>query len=201
MSSGSDDGRRGRAPDPGASFIVGGGETGALIRSMDWAATRLGPATLWPQSLRTTLGVCIASRFPTAIYWGPEFVMLYNDSLLPMVGANKHPQAMGRPAFEVLPEIRQIIEPIEPLFEHVRTTGEATWSEDLMLPLVRADPAGGVAHGDLSSCGGIPPPLGARRRTRAMSPRLTRRAGGPSRTRRPTNRTRQAGSSRAVRAG
>ena len=60
--------------------------------------------------------------------------MPYNDSLLPMVGANKHPQAMGRPAFEVLPEIRSII---EPLLDHVRTTGEATWSEDLMLPLVR----------------------------------------------------------------
>jgi signal transduction histidine kinase len=138
MNPGSGDGQRGDAPGPAASFIVGGGETGALIRSMDWAATRLGPATLWPQSLRTTLGVCIASRFPTAIYWGPEFVMLYNDSLLPMVGANKHPQAMGRPAFEVLPEIRQII---EPLLDHVRTTGEATWSEDLMLPLVRGDAA------------------------------------------------------------
>lgn len=69
-----------------------------------------------------------------SLYWGPEFVMLYNDSLLPMVGANKHPQAMGRPAFEVLPEIRSII---EPTLQHVVTTGEATWSEDLMLPLVR----------------------------------------------------------------
>ena len=51
-----------------------------------------------------------------------------------MVGANKHPQAMGRPAFEVLAEIRGII---EPLLRHVSRTGEATWSEDLMLPLVR----------------------------------------------------------------
>src|ERR1700733_14890689 len=87
-------------------------------------------------SFRTALSICLYSRFPIALYWGPEFVMLYNDSLLPMVGANKHPQAMGRPAFEVLPEIREII---EPLLTHVRTTGEATWSEDLMLPLVRHD--------------------------------------------------------------
>jgi signal transduction histidine kinase/DNA-binding response OmpR family regulator len=122
----------------GASFLMGGGETGALMRSMDWRQTRLGPASEWPQSLRTTLGICLSSRFPIAIYWGPEFVMLYNDSLLPMVGANKHPQAMGKPAFEVLPEIRQII---EPLLVHVRETGEATWSEDLMLPLVRGEAA------------------------------------------------------------
>jgi signal transduction histidine kinase/CheY-like chemotaxis protein len=116
------------------SFIAGGGETGALSRSIDWQTTRLGPSSEWPQSLRTALGLCLTSRFPIALYWGPEFVMLYNDSLLPMVGANKHPQAMGRPAFEVLPEIRGII---EPMLQHVIGTGEATWSEDLMLPLVR----------------------------------------------------------------
>ncbi len=117
-----------------ASFISGGGEAGALTRTIDWATTPLGPASEWPQSLRTALSICVYSRFPIALYWGPEFVMLYNDDLIPMVGANKHPQAMGRPAFEVLPEIRQII---EPLLLHVVKTGEATWSEDLMLPLVR----------------------------------------------------------------
>ena len=95
-----------------ASFIVGGGETGALIRSLEWRNTRLGPAAEWPQSLRTAINICVSSRFPIALYWGPEFVMLYNDDLMPMVGGNKHPQALGRPAFEVLPEIRSIIEPI-----------------------------------------------------------------------------------------
>ena len=60
--------------------------------------------------------------------------MLYNESLVPMVGAKKHPRALGQPASVVLAEIWQII---EPLLRHVRTTGEATWSEDLMLPLAR----------------------------------------------------------------
>jgi signal transduction histidine kinase len=62
--------------------------------------------------------------------------MLYNDDLLPMVGANKHPWAMGRPAFEVLPEIRTVI---EPMLDQVVGTGEAIWSQDLMLPLVRGE--------------------------------------------------------------
>jgi signal transduction histidine kinase/DNA-binding response OmpR family regulator len=144
----------------GASFLVGGGETGALVRSIDWAATLLGPSDAWPQSLRTALSICLYSRFPIALYWGPEYVMLYNDSLLPMVGANKHPGAMGKPAFEVLPEIRSII---EPLLARVRETGEATWSEDLMLPLVRGAAAEesyftftyGPIHDESGGVGGV----------------------------------------------
>ena len=74
-----------RAEDPDtASFVVGGGETGALIRSLDWRTTRLGPARKWPQSLRTSIDICVSSRLPIAIYWGPEFVMLYNDDLIPI---------------------------------------------------------------------------------------------------------------------
>ena len=119
-----------------AAFVAGGGETGALIRSIDWQTTPLGPASEWPQSLRTSLSICLSSRFPIALYWGPQYVMLYNDDLLPMVGANKHPWAMGRPAFEVLPEIRAVI---EPMLDQVVGTGEAIWSQDLMLPLVRGD--------------------------------------------------------------
>ena len=132
--------REGTGPTPGDGevreppLVVGGGETGALIRAIDWSATRLGPARDWPQSLRTALGICVSSRFPIALYWGADFVMLYNDDLRPMVGANKHPAALGRPAFEVLPEIRDII---EPLLLQVMRTGEAVWAEDLMLPLLR----------------------------------------------------------------
>ena len=121
-----------------AAFIIGGGECGALVRSIDWDRSALGSPASWPQSLRTILNICVSSRFPIAVYWGPEYLMLYNDALLPMVGANKHPWAMGKPAFEVLPEIRAMI---EPLFQQVYATGEATWSEDLMLPLVRHEAA------------------------------------------------------------
>jgi PAS domain S-box-containing protein len=116
--------------------IVGGGETGALMRTIDWSQTPLGPVHDWPQSFRTALSIAMSSRFPITLYWGSEFLMLYNDDLLPMVGANKHPWALGRPAFEVLPEIRSII---EPLLRKVVDTGEAIWSEDLMLPMQRGD--------------------------------------------------------------
>jgi PAS domain S-box-containing protein len=116
------------------TFLAGAGEMGLLVRSIDWSGTPLGPRAQWPQSLRTTMSICLNSRFPIAVYWGPEYLMLYNQSLVPMVGPKKHPQALGQPARVVLAEIWQII---EPLLRHVRTTGEATWSEDLMLPLAR----------------------------------------------------------------
>jgi signal transduction histidine kinase/DNA-binding response OmpR family regulator len=127
-----DDPPEGRGADD--TFLTGTGEIGALVRSIDWKKTHLGEIGDWPQSLRTTMSICLNSKFPIAVYWGPEYLMLYNESLVPMVGSQKHPLAMGQPARIVLAEIWDII---EPLLRKVRGTGEATWSEDLMLPLAR----------------------------------------------------------------
>ncbi|WP_167508984.1 ATP-binding response regulator [Corallococcus sicarius] len=69
---------------------------GRLIRSMDWSRTPLGPVDSWPQSLRTTVSLCLSSTFPILIAWGPERVQLYNDSYRPICGA-KHPESMGQP--------------------------------------------------------------------------------------------------------
>ena len=76
--------------------LIGGGEMGALMRSLDWSATPIGPVEDWPQSLRTSVSICLSSRFPILIWWGPDLVMLYNDAYRPMLGATKHPRAMGQ---------------------------------------------------------------------------------------------------------
>jgi PAS domain S-box-containing protein len=130
----SDDYRGSSDREADDTFLAGAGDMGVLVRSIDWRKTPLGALVQWPQSLRTTMGICLNSRFPIAVYWGSEYLMLYNQSLVPMVGPKKHPHALGQPASMVLAEIWEII---EPLLRHVRTTGEATWSEDLMLPLAR----------------------------------------------------------------
>src|SRR3954469_9078129 len=75
-------------------FLSGGGEMGKLIRSMDWSKTALGPIESWPQSLRTSVSLCLSSTFPILIAWGPETIHIYNDSYRPICGA-KHPEAMG----------------------------------------------------------------------------------------------------------
>jgi signal transduction histidine kinase len=77
-----------------ADWLVEGGEMGGLIRSMDWAATPLGPIDGWPQSLRTTAGLCLSSNFPINIVWGPHHVQIYNDGYVPIC-ADKHPHSMG----------------------------------------------------------------------------------------------------------
>lgn len=76
-------------------FLSGGGEMGELIRRMDWSKTALGPIETWPQSLRTSVSLCLSSTFPILIAWGPETIQIYNDSYLPICGA-KHPESMGQ---------------------------------------------------------------------------------------------------------
>jgi DNA-binding response OmpR family regulator len=46
----------------GPAWLSGGGEMGALMRSNDWRNTALGPIEDWPQSLKVSAGICIASR-------------------------------------------------------------------------------------------------------------------------------------------
>lgn len=76
------------------SWLTGGGEMGALIRSMDWAATPLGPLRDWPQSLRTSVSLCLSSTFPILVAWGPDDIQIYNDAYRPICGG-LHPRAMG----------------------------------------------------------------------------------------------------------
>ena len=76
-------------------WVVGGGEMGKLVRSMDWSQTPLGPIYAWPQSLRTTVNICLASDLPICIIWGPELVQIYNDGYRVICGG-KHPQSMGQ---------------------------------------------------------------------------------------------------------
>jgi signal transduction histidine kinase/DNA-binding response OmpR family regulator len=100
---------------------------------MDWTDTPLGPPEGWPQSLRTAVSICLQSRFPILIWWGPHLVKIYNDAYRPILG-DKHPRAMGQAGRECWAEIWDII---GPMLASVRERGEATWSEDQMLPLAR----------------------------------------------------------------
>jgi PAS domain S-box-containing protein len=114
--------------------LAGGGEMGALIRAIDWSETPVGLPSQWPQSLRTVLSVCLASRFPMLIWWGPEMIQFYNDAYRPILGATKHPRSMGQRGPECWAEIWNVI---GPMAESVRETGQATWSDDFLLVMDR----------------------------------------------------------------
>ena len=115
-------GARGRAP-----------WASGLIDAVDWERTPVGPEAVWPQSLRTALGICFESRFPIIIFWGRELVQFYNEAYSAILGA-KHPKAFGQRAQDCFPEIW---DQIRPMLHGVLDTGNSTWSEDLMLALER----------------------------------------------------------------
>jgi signal transduction histidine kinase len=116
-------------------IFPGKGEMAGLVRNTDWSKTPLGPIGTWPQSLRTAVSICLGSRHPIVLWWGPERWMFYNDAYRPFLGETKHPQFLGRPGQECWAEIWDII---GPMMEQVIETGEATWSEDFLLLLHRS---------------------------------------------------------------
>ncbi|MEO6669574.1 MAG: PAS domain S-box protein [Ferruginibacter sp.] len=76
-------------------FLTGGGEMGALIRSLDWSKTTVGNPDAWPQSLRLAVRIMLDCPFGMYIAWGKEYIQLYNDGYRPILGTTKHPQALG----------------------------------------------------------------------------------------------------------
>lgn len=106
---------------------------GRRIREHDWRPTAFGPIDAWPQSLRSALNICLHSTFPTAIYWGPDLRLLYNDAWAPIPGP-RHPWALGRPAVEVWADIWSVI---GPQFSHIMATGEGLYTQNQLLPMQR----------------------------------------------------------------
>jgi PAS domain S-box-containing protein len=115
------------------TFLRGGGEMGALIRAKDWTKTPLGDPATWPQSLRTMVSVMLENPFGMYIAWGKEYTQLYNDAYRPILGTNKHPQALGFSTRDTFSEIWSII---GPMFEGVMQ-GIPVGFPDFMLPLNR----------------------------------------------------------------
>ena len=119
------------------SFFAGGGEMGELTRLKNWSKTSVGKPEFWPQSLRTTLGILLNSKFPMFLFWGSDLLCFYNDAYRPSLGQHgKHPDILGMPGEQAWPEIWHII---KPLIGQVMNGGEATWSEDQLIPIYRND--------------------------------------------------------------
>jgi PAS domain S-box-containing protein len=76
----------------------------------------------------------LPSKAQIVLFWGPEFVVLYNDPYRPVFGA-KHPEALGRPGREAWSEIWD--NQLHPLLEGVVRTGEAFCARDLLFEIER----------------------------------------------------------------
>ena len=106
----------------------------ALVAAHDWAVTPLGPRQNWSPSLKLTVATMLASQFPMALRWGPDFVIIYNDGYLPILG-DKHPRALGVPFREIWPEVQGQLAPLhEALLSGKR---DALFAEDMPLRIQR----------------------------------------------------------------
>jgi hypothetical protein len=100
---------------------------------VDWSATPVGPLSSWSPALRNAVDLALHTQFPVALFWGPEFVLIYNEAFVPLI-ADKHPTALGRRAYDVFPEAW---ETIGPMMQTVLAGEGSTWVEDESVPVER----------------------------------------------------------------
>ncbi|MCR3823152.1 M48 family metallopeptidase, partial [Pseudomonas aeruginosa] len=117
-------------PDPNPldhppAFLANGGAVGKLLLSLDAASSPLGPPDAWSASLKTTMATLLPAKAQIVLFWGAEFVALYNDAYAPSIG-DKHPRALGRPAIE---NWRELWDDLEPLLRGVWRVGQVPVSE------------------------------------------------------------------------
>ena len=113
---------------------VSHGGIARAVLSHRWDATPLGAIDGWPEQLQLLVRVMLTSEFPMMLAWGREYTQLYNDAFRPILGSEKHPDALGGSARDTW---REIWDEIGPLFSTVFDAGEAVWASDQRLLINR----------------------------------------------------------------
>lgn len=82
------------------------GEMLSLINSFDWGATAVGPTRSWPETLRSTVRIMLASPVAMVMLMGEKGVLVYNDAYAVFAGL-RHPQILGQEVAVAWPEIAE----------------------------------------------------------------------------------------------
>lgn len=77
-----------------------------LINSFDWGATAVGPTRSWPETLRSTMRIMLASPVAMVMLMGERGVLVYNDAYAVFAG-RRHPQILGQEVAVAWPEIAE----------------------------------------------------------------------------------------------
>jgi hypothetical protein len=83
-------------PSIRSSIFAGETEMNKLIQRFQWEQTPLGLPDQWPQSLVLSVNLLLNSKFPMFVWWGPDYISIYNDAYAVILG-EKHPNALGKP--------------------------------------------------------------------------------------------------------
>ncbi|KAL9600917.1 MAG: hypothetical protein Q9219_002852 [cf. Caloplaca sp. 3 TL-2023] len=109
-----------------------------FARSVDWAATKLGPIEDWSSELRSMCNLIMASPHPAAMYWGDDLVAIYNEAYILLAG-QKHPSLMGKSYRDAWEEIW---DDVKDVFAAARSTAQATMKDDDRLFIQRSGAPG-----------------------------------------------------------
>jgi PAS domain S-box-containing protein len=103
------------------------------IRTHDWSLTPLGPIEDWSEALLLATNLMLSCGFPSLVFWGNEFVQLYNDAFIPLL-AERHPSGLGQTAQACWWDAWQIV---GPNLKRVMNHGETVFQENTVVPIVR----------------------------------------------------------------
>lgn len=67
-----------------------------IVASFDWASTPLGPPDAWPALLKQAFDQIMVDTRPVAIFWGDQFLTLYNEAFSKLCGS-AHPGVLAKP--------------------------------------------------------------------------------------------------------
>lgn len=120
-------------PPDRLAFLSAGGALARAMLGLDHKRSPLGPPADWPAALKAVVGFMLPSKAEIVLFWGQDYLALYNDAYAPTIGS-KHPGALGRPARENWSELW---DDLEPLLKQVRETGETYTAKDRPFVLSR----------------------------------------------------------------
>lgn len=131
-----------------------------VLQSVDWGSTSLGVMANWPAQLQQTFNQLVSDSRPIALYWGTDYVTLYNEAFSRYCGV-RHPFRLGRSAVESWPSLKDRLDGImaspfknsskdedESRFfiEHANGFTEEVYAKVSMVPIFSDKKCLGVQH-------------------------------------------------------
>ena len=113
------------------AVLFGEGPLSGLVRAHAWDQTILGPMAAWSKELLATVNLVLASPLPSALHWGSELIMIYNDGYSSFLGS-RHPAALGQPFSRVWSETWHIL---RPSLEATLYEGKSIYQEAFLIPI------------------------------------------------------------------
>ncbi|CAM1502273.1 Fc.00g042570.m01.CDS01 [Cosmosporella sp. VM-42] len=131
-----------------------------VVQSSDWESTSLGPMENWPSQLQSIFNQVISDSRAIAIFWGHDFITIYNEAFSKYCGT-KHPRLLGQTAAESWPYLQERLSEImaSPLKKYSKTedesrffveqadgSSEETYAKWSMTPIIENKKCSGVQY-------------------------------------------------------